>query len=198
MGFALAQEAMTRGASVTLVAGPTSVEPPAVSELVRVRSAAQMHAAVMAASRDTDVVIMAAAVADYTPASGAADQKVAKSGPMALSLVRTPDILADLGAQRGDSHTPVLVGFAAETEQTEARAAEKLRRKRVDLIVANDVTVEGAGFDVDTNQVTLVSDTGSTGPISKEVLPMMSKRDVAAAILNRVETLLTANRPARV
>jgi phosphopantothenoylcysteine decarboxylase / phosphopantothenate---cysteine ligase len=198
MGFAIAQEAMMRGASVTLIAGPTPVEPSPVSELIRVRSAAQMHAAVMAASQGADVVIMAAAVADYTPAAGAADQKVAKSGPVTLSLARTRDILADLGTQRGDAQLPVLVGFAAETERAVERAAEKLQRKRVDLIVANDVTIEGAGFDVDTNQVTLVTNTGRNGPISKDSLPMMSKRDVASAILNRVEALLTADRPARV
>jgi len=192
MGFALAQEAMKRGAAVTLVAGPTTVEPPPVSELVRVRNAAGMHAAVMTAAANTDVVIMAAAVADYTPASGAADQKVAKSGPISLALTRTADILADLGKSRGDARVPVLVGFAAETSHTVERAAEKLQRKRVDLIVANDITVEGAGFDVDTNQVTLVSASGH------QALPMMSKADVASAILDRVETLLTADAPARV
>src|SRR5688572_23930062 len=192
MGFALAQEAMRRGATVTLVAGPTPVEPPAVSEVIRVRSAAQMHAAVMEGAANADVVIMAAAVADYTPTAGPESQKVAKSGPVTLALARTADILADLGQRRGDAHLPVLVGFAAETGPPEARAAEKLRRKRVDLIVANDVTVEGAGFDVDTNQVTLVSAAG------QQPLPMMSKGDVASAILDRVETLLTADMPAPV
>ncbi len=192
MGFALAHEAMRRGASVTLVAGPTPVEPPAVSALTRVRSAAQMHAAVMEGAPNADVVIMAAAVADYTPAAGPESQKVAKAGPMSLALARTADILADLGRQRGGGSRPVLVGFAAETGSPVPRAAEKLQRKRVDLIVANDVTQEGAGFDVDTNQVTLVSASGH------QVLPMMSKADVASAILDRVEALLTRDTPARV
>lgn len=192
MGFALAQEAMRRGATVTLVAGPTTVEPPAVSAVTRVRSAAQMHAAVMEGAANADVVIMAAAVADYTPATGPESEKVAKSGPVTLALARTADILADLGQRRGDARLPVLVGFAAETGPPVARAAEKLHRKRVDLIVANDVTVEGAGFDVDTNQVTLVSAAGH------QALPMMSKAGVASAILDRVEALLTADTPARV
>jgi phosphopantothenoylcysteine decarboxylase/phosphopantothenate--cysteine ligase len=192
MGFAVAMEAMRRGASVHLIAGPTPVEPPAVSELTRVRSAAQMHNAVMQASANADVVVMAAAVADYTPQTGAEDRKIEKGGPMSLPLVRTADILADLGQRRGDARLPVLVGFAAETGSPIARAAEKLRRKRVDLIVANDVTAEGAGFDVDTNQVTLVSESG------QQDMPMMSKADVASAILDRVETYLTSEAPARV
>jgi phosphopantothenoylcysteine decarboxylase/phosphopantothenate--cysteine ligase len=192
MGFALAHEAMRRGATVTLVAGPTTMEPPAASELVRVRSAAEMHAAVTGASAHADVVIMAAAVADYTPAAGQEPQKVAKSGPVSLALARTPDILAELGQRRGDARRPVLVGFAAETGPPVERATEKLQRKRVDLIVANDVTADGAGFDVDTNQVTLVAANGH------QALPMMSKADVASAILDRVETLLTADMPARV
>ena len=192
MGFAIAQEAMRRGATVTLVAGPTPVDPPVVSEMIRVRSAAQMHAAVMEGAANADVVIMAAAVADYTPAAGPESQKVAKSGPVTLALARTTDILTDLGQRRGDDRLPVLVGFAAETGPPVVRAAEKLHRKRVDLIVANDVTVEGAGFDVDTNQITLVS------AAAHQALPMMSKTDVASAILDRVETLLTADTPARV
>jgi len=184
MGFALAHEAMRRGASVSLVSGPTPVAPPVVTTLTRVRSAAQMHEAVMNGAATADVVIMAAAVADYTPAQGAAHQKMPKAGPMALPLTRTADILADLGQRRGDAHLPVLVGFAAETGSPAARASEKLRRKRVDLIVANDVTAEGAGFDVDTNVVTLVS------PSGQEELPLMSKARVASAILDRVEALL--------
>lgn len=192
MGFALADEAMRRGAMVTLVAGPTTLEPPAVGTLIRVRSAAEMHAAVMERAVNADVVVMSAAVADYTLADGAAAQKMEKAGPMTLSLIRTADILADLGQRRGDAQRPVLVGFAAETGPPVVRAAEKLRRKRVDLIVANDVTAEGAGFDVDTNQVTLVSAAGN------DALPMMTKADVASAILNRVETLLTVGSPARV
>ena len=186
MGFALAQEAMRRGATVHLVAGPTVTEPPAVTTLTRVRSAAQMHAAVMAAAAQADAVIMAAAVADYTPAGGAHGDKIEKGGPLTLTLERTADILADLGRRRNGAPMPVLVGFAAETGPPAARAAEKRARKQVDLIVANDVSAEGAGFDVETNQVTLVGASGS------EALPLMSKAAVAAAILDRVEALLTA------
>jgi phosphopantothenoylcysteine decarboxylase/phosphopantothenate--cysteine ligase len=148
-----------------------------------------MHAAVMAGVTGSDVVIMAAAVADYTPAGGARAAKIEKSGAMSamsLDLQRTADILADLGRQRGSAMTPVLVGFAAETGPPVERASEKLHRKRVDLIIANDVTAEGAGFDAETNQVTIVSRSGN------EPLPLMSKADVAAAILDRVEQLLVA------
>jgi phosphopantothenoylcysteine decarboxylase/phosphopantothenate--cysteine ligase len=185
MGFAIAQEAMRRGATVHLVAGPTSVEAPAVTTLERVRSAADMHAAVMAGASHADVVIMAAAVADYTPSGGAHAGKIEKGGALTLTLERTADILADLGRRRGSASAPVLVGFAAETGPPAARAAEKRTRKQVDFIVANDVSAEGSGFDVDTNQVTIVAASGN------EALPMMSKAGVAAAILDRVERLLT-------
>ena len=186
MGFAIAEQAMRRGARVHLVAGPTTVEPPAVSTLTRVRSAADMHAAVSRAAGDADVIIMAAAVADYTPAGGAAHAKIEKGGAMALELVRTVDILAELGATRGDRGHPVLVGFAAETGPAAERAADKRVRKRVDLVVANDVASPVSGFDVDTNQVTFVSEAGS------EVLPLLSKPDVAAELLDRVERLHSA------
>lgn len=188
MGFALAAEAMRRGAQVHLVAGPTSVAPPEATSVTRVRTAAEMHRAVTAAVPDTDVVIMAAAVADYTPVGGAHAAKLEK-GPdasegLTLTLQRTVDILADLGRRRGANTSPLLVGFAAETGPAETRAAKKLNDKRVDLIVANDVSMDGAGFDVDTNQVTLVSAEG------QDALPLMSKVDVARRILDRVEALL--------
>jgi len=185
MGFALAHEAMRRGATVHLVAGPTTVEPPAVTTLSRVRSAAQMHTAVMSGAATADVVIMSAAVADYTPVGGAHAGKIEKNGTLTLTLERTADILSDLGHRRHGALLPVLVGFAAQTGPPVARAAEKRARKQVDLIVANDVSAEGVGFDVDTNQVTLVGASGN------EALPMMSKAAVAAAILDRVEALLT-------
>jgi phosphopantothenoylcysteine decarboxylase/phosphopantothenate--cysteine ligase len=186
MGFAIAREARKRGAEVILIAGPTPVEPPAVSDLIRVRSAREMHAAVLAHADGVDAVVMAAAVADYTPAAGAADQKIQKHGPMTLPLERTPDILAELGARRAKGLTPVLVGFAAETGDPVARAQAKLRSKHVDMIVANDVTAPGAGFEVDTNQVTIITESGA------EPLPLMSKSDVAAAVLDRVEQRLAA------
>ncbi len=185
MGFAVARDAMRRGAEVHLIAGPTTVEPPAVTTLTRVRTAAEMHAAVMGAGTSADVVIMAAAVADYTPAGGAQGTKIEKSGAMTLQLERTVDILAALGEARGTNTRPVLVGFAAETGDPVTRASQKLQSKRVDLIVANDVSAEGSGFDVATNQITFVD---GAGP---EPLPLMSKDAAASAILDRVERLLT-------
>lgn len=184
MGFALAAEARRRGAHVTLIAGPTPVTPPQVDELVRVRSAAEMHDAVMRAGRDADVVLMAAAVADYTPADPAATKLAKGDGPAALTLARTKDILADLGAMRAGRTRPILVGFAAETEDVLKKAREKLTRKRVDLIVANDVSKPDRGFEVETNAVTLI------GPAGEEALPLQRKEQIAASILDRVETLV--------
>jgi phosphopantothenoylcysteine decarboxylase/phosphopantothenate--cysteine ligase len=189
MGFAIALAASRRGADVVLVAGPTSIEPPAVAELIRVRSAAEMHAAVMAHAGRVDAVVMAAAVADYTPANGSSQQKIEKGGALTMVLERTTDILAELGRIRGDAARPLLVGFAAETGEAVDRARRKLAAKRADLIVANDVSANGSGFDVTTNQVTLVS------ADNVEPLPLMTKTAVAAAILDRVERLL-ARQPA--
>jgi phosphopantothenoylcysteine decarboxylase / phosphopantothenate---cysteine ligase len=189
MGFALAAEAAARGAQVTLVAGPTSLAPPAVYRVVRVRSAVEMHAAVLEHAAGAAVVIMAAAVADYAPAQQAG-QKVAKGADtITLTLKKTPDILADLGSRRlASAGGPLLVGFAAETEQVVARATEKLRRKHADLIVANDVSRSDAGFDVETNAVTLITADGT------DPLPLQSKARVAGEILNRVEQLLAKSR----
>jgi phosphopantothenoylcysteine decarboxylase/phosphopantothenate--cysteine ligase len=190
MGFAIAVEAARRGADVTLVAGPTGLELPAghlVRELVRVRGAEEMHRAVLSRVGGTQVVVMAAAVADYTPAARAA-QKVSKDdGTLTLTLKRTPDILAELGHRRlAAGEGPLLVGFAAETEDVVARAAAKREKKHVDLVVANDVSRPDAGFDVDVNAVTIV------GPGGAESLPLQPKSRVAAEILDRVEHLLTA------
>jgi phosphopantothenoylcysteine decarboxylase/phosphopantothenate--cysteine ligase len=193
MGFALAAEAVRRGADVTLVSGPTPVAPPAVGTTIAVRSAAEMHEAVMRVASNADVVIMAAAVADYTPASPA-DQKVSKAdGPMTLTLQRTKDILADLGSMRSGlgSAGPVLVGFAAETQDVVVRAREKRARKKVDLIIANDVSQPDRGFDADTNAVTIVGEGGD------EQVPLQSKARVAGVILDRVEHLLRS-RAARI
>src|SRR5262245_21783483 len=191
MGFAVAAEARRRGAHVTLVAGPTSLDAPAVDEVVRVRSAAQMHEAVMRSAAGADVVIMAAAVADYTPARHAAGKISKTDVPLSLTLERTKDIRADLGAMRealGGS-APVLIGFAAETEQVVARAREKRARKNLDMIVANDVSGDDRGFDAPTNEVTLITRD------KEEIVPLQSKERVAAQILDRVETLL-GSRPA--
>jgi phosphopantothenoylcysteine decarboxylase/phosphopantothenate--cysteine ligase len=146
-----------------------------------------MHAAVMARADAVDVVVMAAAVADYTPAAGPSHVKLEKGGPVRLDLVRTPDILAELGRARGDARRPVLVGFAAESGDPEPRAREKLAAKQVDLIVANDITARDAGFEVETNRVSLVSASGV------EPLPLLTKREVAAVVIDRVERLLPAS-----
>jgi phosphopantothenoylcysteine decarboxylase/phosphopantothenate--cysteine ligase len=193
MGFALAAEAARRGAAVTLIAGPTTAEPPSAAELVRVRGAVQMRDAVMARVADADIVVMAAAVADYAP-EAAQVRKIKKQGDtLTLTLHKTPDILAALGEwrRRQGSARPVLVGFAAETDDLVASARRKLESKRVDLIVANDVLQPGAGFEVDTNVVTLVGRDGD------EALPLQPKSAVAAAILDRAQRFLEAVPPAR-
>jgi len=187
MGYAVAEEAARRGADVTLVSGPSRLPAPAGATLVAVRSAAEMHKAVMARAGDADLVVMAAAVADYTP-SAAAPLKIEKQdGPLTVTLVRTRDILAELGRLPSRaSGRPVLVGFAAETHDVVTRAQAKLARKGADLIVANDVSRADAGFDVDTNAVTIVGRDGV------EAVPLQSKAAVAARILDRVEPLVAA------
>ena len=191
MGFAVAAEAVRRGARVTLVAGPTSLQPPLGADVIRVRTAAEMHAAVMARASAADVIVMAAAVADYAP-SVQAEQKVTKDADtLTLVLKKTPDILGDLGSMRmAGGAAPILVGFAAETQDLVSRATAKRARKHVDLVVANDVSRTDSGFDVDQNAVTIVGADGA------EPLPLQSKARVAGEILDRVERLVTA-RPAR-
>jgi phosphopantothenoylcysteine decarboxylase/phosphopantothenate--cysteine ligase len=186
MGFAIAAEGAARGALVTLVAGPSRLETPPGVDVVPVRSAAEMHAAVMSRADDADAVVMAAAVADYTPDRVEPEKIAKKDGPMSVTLRRTADILSDLGARRASRgrDRPLLVGFAAETEDVLARARAKRAAKRVDLIVANDVSRADAGFDVETNQVTLIGEDG------EHPLPLLKKRDVAAAILDKLDALL--------
>ena len=188
MGFAIAAEAARRGADVTLIMGPTAVEPPAVRDVVKVRSAADMHDAVIGLADRADLVVMAAAVADYSPVERAA-QKVHKAGEtLTLVLRKTPDILGELGRRRlAAGRGPVLVGFAAETERVSEQAEAKRAHKHVDLIVANDVSRSDAGFEVDTNAVTIVGAHGA------EVLPLMTKTRAAAEILDRVERLLAGS-----
>ena len=184
MGYAVAAEAARRGAAVTLVSGPTALAAPSGVEVVRVRAAADMRDAVVSRAASADIVVMAAAVADYAPVR--APEKITKdAGEMVLRLARTPDILSELGDRRahGELDGVLLVGFAAETGDLIARAREKRRRKQVDLIVANDVSMADRGFDVDQNAVTLV-----TAEDEQEVT-LRSKAEVARAILDRVEAL---------
>lgn len=185
MGFAVAAEAMARGARVLLVAGPTTLEPPVGAEVTRVRSAEEMRAAVVEQAGLVDAVVMAAAVADYTPRREPRDEKIEKDeGDLTVTLRRTTDILAELGRQRATGRRPVLVGFAAETGDLVERARRKLQAKQVDLIVANDVSQTDRGFAVETNAATLVTADGT-----REV-PLGPKRALAAVILDEVESRL--------
>jgi phosphopantothenoylcysteine decarboxylase / phosphopantothenate---cysteine ligase len=188
MGYAVAAEAARRGAAVTLVSGPGSLEPPHGVEVVRVRRAVEMRDAIVPRAGDADVIVMAAAVADYMPEK--VPQKITKDqASLTITLTRTPDILAELGRLRAEGRVhAVLVGFAAETGDAVPRAREKRVRKGVDLVVANDVSKPGAGFDVDTNAVTLVDGLG------EDELPLQPKSGVARAILDRVEALMAGTR----
>ena len=185
MGYAVAAEAARRGARVVLVSGPSHLAPPPGVEVVPVRSARDMQAAVQQHAADSDIVVMAAAVADYTPDRGPAAGKIEKTdAPLELRLVRTPDILAELGRSRGVADTPVLVGFAAESGDPVPRGRDKLLRKQADFIVANDVSRNDAGFEADTNAVTIISKDG------EEAVALAPKTEIAARILDRAEVRL--------
>ncbi|MED3862643.1 bifunctional phosphopantothenoylcysteine decarboxylase/phosphopantothenate--cysteine ligase CoaBC [Priestia megaterium] len=182
MGYALAEQAAKLGASVTLVTGPTNLEYPKGVQVVQIESAQQMLEAVMQRYQEADVVIKSAAVADYRP-KHVFDQKMKKQpGEAVLELERTTDILRTLGDRKEHQ---LLVGFAAETEQVDEYAQKKLASKNLDMIVANNVTTEGAGFGTDTNIVTLYKRSGE----SKE-LPILSKHDVATEVLKEVKEML--------
>jgi len=189
MGYALAAAARRRGAEVVLVSGPTALQPPSGVETVRVTTAAEMHDAVLARTAASDIVIMAAAVGDYAPGA-AADQKIHKDhDAMTLTLVRTPDILGELGRQRSGRDRPILVGFAAETTEVVAQARKKRREKGIDLVVANDVSRRDAGFEVDNNEVTIISADG------EEAVPLQPKAAIANRVLDRLEALLKTRTP---
>jgi phosphopantothenoylcysteine decarboxylase / phosphopantothenate---cysteine ligase len=179
MGYALAAAAWRRGAEVTLVSGPTSLPDPHGVRTLRVGTAAEMHRAVRAEARGASVLLMAAAVADYRPAK-VAPQKIKKGqGGRSIELERTVDILGDLPPSR----RRLVVGFAAETEDVVENAQRKLREKRLDLVVANDVSRGDAGFEVETNAVTLIDAAGS------QEIDLASKEEVAERILDRVSEL---------
>jgi phosphopantothenoylcysteine decarboxylase/phosphopantothenate--cysteine ligase len=188
MGYAIAAEAARRGARVILISGPSHLSPPSGVELVAIRSAAEMRSAVNRHARDSDIVVMAAAVADYTPDRPAAGKIEKSDGPLDLRLVRTADILEELGRTRGAGGQPVLVGFAAESGNPVERGREKLHRKHVDFIVANDISREDGGFDADTNAVTIISKDGD------EPLALAPKSEIAARILDRAEARLAGSR----
>ena len=183
MGFALAEAARARGAEVTIVAGSTSVEPPTNVKVVRALSADEMRAAVMTEVASASVFIAAAAVADYRPASRA-ESKIKKSGErLTLELEPTPDILAEVSANRRNGL--IVVGFAAETDDVLAHARAKLERKNLDAIVANDITRDGAGFDAPTNVIQIITRASDT----PTELPLMSKLEASHRILDEIVRL---------
>jgi phosphopantothenoylcysteine decarboxylase/phosphopantothenate--cysteine ligase len=181
MGYALAEAAVRRGAHTILISGPVDLDAPVGVDWVPVRSTEEMRAAVMARAAEATILVMAAAVADYRPAAVHANKIKRSEGRITLDLEPTADILAELGRAKGRA---VLVGFAAETNRLIENARDKLQRKGADMIVANDVRQEGAGFDTDTNIVTLVMRDGRDIP-----LPKMSKREVADKILDQALAL---------
>ena len=181
MGYALAGELAARGAEVTLVSGRTSLAVPEGVQRVDVMSAEEMYRAAVEAFEDADGAIMCAAVADYTPAEVATSKIKKRDDDMSIRLKRTKDIAAALGAEKGGR---LLVGFALETDNETVNAEAKLAKKNLDFIVLNSLREEGAGFGVDTNRVSLIDST------SREELPLMSKREVAERIIDKIEKLL--------
>lgn len=182
MGYAIAQAAQKRGAEVTLLSGPVAIEAPQGVKLVPFTTTQELLDRASELAQEQDLLIQAAAPADYR-AKEIAPQKIKKQGgePMTFTLVENPDVAATLGKAKRSGQ--VFVGFAAETNDVLAHARDKLARKNLDMIVANDVTRPGAGFDVDTNIVTLITKDG------QEALPMMSKAEVAQRILDRALAL---------
>ena len=179
MGYAMAEAARDRGAVVTLVTGPTALPPPSGIDIMQVQTAAQMRDAVLKATAAADVLIMAAAVADYRPATVAEGKIKREAETLTLEMVKTSDILGEV---KGDI---IKVGFAAESSDVINRGTEKLKRKHLDLIVVNDITAKDSGFDADTNRVAFIDRGGKV-----EQLPLMLKSEVAHKILDRVAALL--------
>ena len=181
MGFAIAESAARRGALVTLVSGPTVLSAsPFIEKVISVRSADEMHEAIISEAKDAYAVIMAAAVADYTPEVKASEKLHKGDHDMSIPLIRTKDILLDLSKNKGDT---ILVGFSMETEDLIENAKRKLQKKALDMICANSVKQEGAGFSVDTNVLTLITKDEMTE------LPIMSKKACADKILDRLSLL---------
>ena len=190
MGYALAEAAQARGATVTLISGPTKLQPPHTVEFVAVRSAREMYDAVMRRVGESTVFIGCAAVSDYRPANRAA-QKLKKNGRqgITLALEATEDIIAAVGAAPNENNR-IVIGFAAESEALLSNAAQKLSSKKLDFIVANDITRKDAGFDVETNHATILRRDGS-----QLELPLQSKRELADVVLNEVVKTRTAQKP---
>jgi phosphopantothenoylcysteine decarboxylase/phosphopantothenate--cysteine ligase len=187
MGYALAQAALDRGAKVTLVTGPVSLNPPAGAEVIRVRTAAEMRDAVFANLEPATIVIKCAAVADFRPSTESAQKIKKTSARVSLELDPTPDILAELGRKRGDR---ILIGFAAETDHLREEARRKLESKNCDMVVANLVGQAETGFEADSNEVLLALRTGEFIAV-----PRASKREVADQILSQIPRLREALSP---
>ncbi len=182
MGFALARAAASRGAAVTLVTGPTALTPPSgIEKLIRVETAKEMMESVLKEAPSSRILVMAAAPADFTPESSSSE-KIAKSGRYDLKLKATHDILLEVSRMK---RRPFTVGFAAETGPLFERAQEKLRKKDLDMIIFNDVTKAGAGFDCDTNQVSIFG-----RDAHREDVPVMGKEELAHLLLDRIMVLL--------
>ena len=181
MGYAMARAARRRGAEVTLVSGPTHLDPPKGIHMVNVETAEEMREAVMDHYRDKDVVIKTAAVSDYRPLNKAKEKQKKKAGKTIVEMIPTPDILAELGKNKGDI---TLVGFAAETTDHLANALGKIKKKNLDLIVLNDVSKDDRGFAAETNEVRMIDRKGN-----EEVVPLTSKDEVADKILDRIKYL---------
>lgn len=179
MGYAIAREGARRGADVTLVTGPSSLAPPTGVEVVRVESACEMHDAVMERLDRMDLIVKAAAVADYRPAEVLQHKMKKKAGPLSIPMERNPDICEEVGKRKRSDQ--LLVGFAAETENVEANALHKLRTKNMDLIVANNIGEAGAGFEGDTNIVTLID---RNEKVTRH--PRMTKQKVASVLLEEI------------
>ncbi|HUF13834.1 MAG TPA: bifunctional phosphopantothenoylcysteine decarboxylase/phosphopantothenate--cysteine ligase CoaBC [Longimicrobiales bacterium] len=188
MGYAIAAESWRRGALVTLISGPSDVEPPAGPELIRVETAEEMRTAVREAIRGADALVMSAAVADFRPSSPGSKKIKKSEGPRPIELEAAPDILTSTIGDRAPGM--VVVGFALETDDARANARRKLDEKKLDLIVLNQPDASaGSGFEVDTNRVTLIGRDDSI-----EELPLLSKDDVAATLLDRVARLVAGER----
>ncbi|MGH7459172.1 MAG: bifunctional phosphopantothenoylcysteine decarboxylase/phosphopantothenate--cysteine ligase CoaBC [Longimicrobiaceae bacterium] len=183
MGYQLAAAAWRRGAEVTLISGPSALEPPEGVETVRVETAVEMRNAVATTLPDSDLLVMAAAVADFSPATAVREKIKKAAGPPEVRLEPTPDVLAETRSLRPAGC--LVVGFALETGDAVEKGRAKLAAKGLDLLVVNDASEEGAGFETESNRVTLVA--GSDEP---ELLPLLSKAEVADRVLDRVETLL--------
>lgn len=182
MGYAIARAAALRGARVILVSGPVSIEPPLFAKLVPIVSAEDMYNAVMKYKDEADIIIKSAAVADYTPVAVSSEKIKKQDNGMCIELKRTKDILKELGQNKRKDQ--FICGFAMETENLIENAVKKLESKNVDMIVANSLKTEGAGFGTDTNVVTLITSDGKTE------LPIMSKDDVAMQILNKIRNTI--------